>query len=93
MRVGDDVEQDHLRVMRWIMACLVLHNYLSLNGESDDWLEVEVEEIEEEDSDNILTGPQSEEVRFATDCAMKLAGESRRNSIRVKLQEEESFAD
>lgn len=56
------------RVIRWIMACLVLHNYLSLNGENDDQLEVE----SEEDSDNTLTGPQSEQVRSVTDCAMNL---------------------
>jgi len=58
-----------------------------LNGENDDWLEVEIEEVEEEgsDSDNTLTGPQSGDV---TDAAMKLAGENRRNSMRLKLQEE-----
>ena len=37
-------------MVRWIMACLVLHHFLSLRGEGDDWLEGEIEKaIEDEE--------------------------------------------
>ena len=31
------------------MACLVLHHFLSLRGEDDDWLEGEIEEAMEDE--------------------------------------------
>jgi len=34
--IRDDVQKDHTRAIRWIMACLVWHNYLSFRGEDDD---------------------------------------------------------
>ena len=33
LRIGDNIESDHLRVTDWIMACLVLHNPLSWRDE------------------------------------------------------------
>ena len=38
IRIGDDIVRDRLRVTKWIMACLVLHNFLSSRDEEDDWL-------------------------------------------------------
>jgi DDE superfamily endonuclease len=82
VRIRDDVHKDHTRVIRWLMACLVLHNFLSLRGEDNDWLEAEIE-VEDEGSNNALQSEQAE----APD-EMKLAGENRRNSLREELQEE-----
>lgn len=78
VRIRDDVLKDHIRVIRWIMACLVLHNFLSFRGEDDGWLEAT---IEEEGSDHVPT-PQTH-----TNSSMRETGETRRNSIREKLQE------
>jgi DDE superfamily endonuclease len=86
VRIRDDVQKDHIRVIRWIMACLVLHNFLSLRGEGNDWLDEEIEVGDEEGSNN---APQSEQ-SVAPD-EMKLAGENRRTSLREKLQEESLF--
>lgn len=39
IQIRHDIERDHLRVICWVMACVVLHNYLSLTGETDGWLQ------------------------------------------------------
>jgi hypothetical protein len=64
----------------------VLHNYLSLMGEDDDWLESMIED--EEGSDHVPVEPQS---NTTADSSMREVGEARRNSIREKLQEESLF--
>jgi hypothetical protein len=74
-------------VVKWIMACLVLHNFLSLRGEDDDWLEGEIEEViedeEEEESSQAAVEPQPQRER--------IAGQARRTALREKLQEESSL--
>jgi DDE superfamily endonuclease len=35
VRIRTDIRKDHTRVIKWIMACLVLHNFLSFRGEDD----------------------------------------------------------
>jgi DDE superfamily endonuclease len=84
IRIRDDVQKDHTRVIRWTMACLVLHNFLSLRGEDDDWLEATIED--EEGSDHVSIEPQSD-----TNSSMREIGENRRDSLREKLQEESLF--
>ena len=85
IRIRNDVEKDHSRVIRWIMACLVLHNYLSFRGEDSDWLEETIED--EEGSDNVPIESQSD----ATNSSMRETGETRRNLICERLQEESLF--
>lgn len=85
MRIRDDVHKDHTRVIMWIMACIVLHNFLSLRGEDDDWLEEMIED--EESSDTVPIESQSD----VTESSMRQIGESRRDSIRERLQEESLF--
>ena len=66
------------------MACVVLHNFLSLRGEEDDWLNEEIGEYKERSNDPVESHSQEAE---NTSSEMKLAGEIRRTSLREKLQE------
>ena len=58
------------------MACVILHNYLSLRGESDYWLQDDLS-----DESTPVEGAGEE------NSAMKAAGDERRDELRGKLQE------
>ena len=92
VRIRTNVQKDHTRVVKWIMACLVLHNFLSLRGEDDDWLEGEIEEVieheEEEESSQAAVEPQPQR---ETNSEMRIAGQARSTALREKLQEESSL--
>ena len=81
-RIGDDVEKDHKRVANWIMACLVLHNFLSLRHEDNDWLADAIADATQQEAgpSNGNLGGSPEEM-----SQMKQAGERRRTSIREAM--------
>jgi hypothetical protein len=84
LRIGDDIERDHLRVVNWIMACLVLHNFLSLRHEEDDWLAAAIDEaVREQAGPN--NGRRNAGGEAETSQAMKLAGERLRTSLREAI--------
>ena len=58
------------------MACLVLHNYLSLRGEPDGWLQ---DDLSNESTHAEGVGEEN--------SAMKAAGDEQRDGLREKLQE------
>lgn len=76
IRIRHDIEKDHLRVICWVMACLVLHNYLSLRGEPDGWLQ---DDLSNESTHAEGVGEEN--------SAMKAAGDEQRDGLREKLQE------
>ena len=79
IRICDDVVRDHLRVANWIMACLVLHNFLSLRDEEDDWLAEAIAKAICEDQEEAQA---QDEVELESGQAMKQAGERLRTSLR-----------
>lgn len=44
VRIDSNKEQGHLRVHNWTMACVVLHNFLKSIQDDEGWLEVEIEQ-------------------------------------------------
>ena len=82
IRIGDDVVRDHLRVANWIMACLVLHNFLSLRDEEDDWLAEAIAKTIREDLPDLQEAQVPDEVELVSTQAMKQAGERLRTSLR-----------
>lgn len=80
LRISDNIERDHLQVTKWIMACLVLHNFLSLRREEDDWLAEAISDaMQEEAGPN--NGHQNAADPEESSQAMKLAGERLRTSL------------
>ena len=74
VRIGQDQERGHRRVINWTMACIVLHNILHNIKENEDWLEV-VQEREEQEEPEV---PARNE-RYAE---IQQAGMRRRDELR-----------
>ena len=73
VRIGQDQERGHRRVINWTMACIVLHNILHNIRENEDWLEIqnerEVEEIEvEEEGPRVARNERYAEIQQAGMC-------------------------
>ena len=82
VRIRHNVQKDHLRVIQWIMACLVLHNFLVLRHEDESWLTTIIEEIQEEGQ---VIEPEIRPI--LGDIAMKAAGEVQRAILCYQIQE------
>ena len=86
IRIGDDVVRDHLRVANWIMACLVLHNFLSLRDEEDDWLAEAIAKAIREDQPDLEEAQAHDELELESSQAMKQAGERLRGRSLLDCQ-------
>ena len=64
------------------MACLVLHNFLSLRDEEDDWLAGAIAKAIQEDQPDLEDAQAQDEVELESSQAMKQAGERLRASLR-----------
>ena len=62
--------RDHLRVANWILACLVLHNFLSLRDEEDDWLAEAIAKAIREDQPDLEEAQTQDEVELESSQAI-----------------------
>src|SRR5699024_9663988 len=96
LRIRHEVEKDQICVICWIMACLVLHNYLSLKGESDgdsdSWLGDDIVDEstapEDQADQQTINTPVKHE-----DIAVKLAGQELRESLCQKIHDVRDLVD
>ena len=71
VRIGEDRERGHKRVLNWTIACVVLHNFLQQTNDDNEWLQNEG--VAEEEPEN---GGQE---RYAE---IQRAGMQRRDELR-----------
>ena len=81
IRIGDDV-WDHLRVANWIIARLVLHNFLSWRDGEDGWLAEAIAKAIREDQPDLEEAQAQDEVELESSQAMRQAGERLTASVR-----------
>ena len=73
----------HLLVANWILACLVLQNFLSLGDKEDDWLAEAISKAIRENQPDLEEAQARDEVELESSRAMMQAGER----LRFPLQE------
>ena len=78
VRIGENREQGHRRVLNWTMACVVLHNFLHQANDNNEWLQNE-EVAEPGESEN-----DEGQERYAE---IQRAGMQRRDELRDLMVE------
>lgn len=72
------IQKDHNRVIRWTIACLVLHNFLLQRGEEDNWLDIEDDGEDDQELSPAIINDNPE---------LRQIGEQRRAILYQKLQD------